>query len=398
MRAIRLVTVSGAADLETEIAEELASINGVDLYMRCVDRVELLAAIRAGAIDAIVLCGWPSWLDAQCLDEASERSLKVCAIPRDPLDERELARWEVQALPVGTGGAEIMAAVRGKQAPPPPAPSSGAGRITAVWGPKGAPGRTTIAAELARMMAVTEPGTLLMDCDPFGGDLKQALGVVDDVPTVIWAARLAARAELDASKLSSELRRVGDPGPVLLCGLPRPGLWTEVSDHGFKRSLQALRAHFTTIVADAGFSLEEAADVLPDVAGARDRMTRTLLAEADRVIAVFRPDPIGVRNLAVAFDRLVEVADRDRITLVGNGVTHGTTTDVSDLLQEHIGCRCSLWIPFAPEEAIAARTQGRFIAEVRPNGSIARAVTEVAQATGIKAPRRGLLTRLGGRG
>jgi Mrp family chromosome partitioning ATPase len=52
----------------------------------------------------------------------------------------------------------------------------GNGRVIAVWGPKGAPGRTTVALNLAFEAAPLAGETLLVDADTYGGSIAQVRG------------------------------------------------------------------------------------------------------------------------------------------------------------------------------------------------------------------------------
>ena len=67
-----------------------------------------------------------------------------------------------------------------------------AGRVVVVWGPAGAPGRTTVAVSLAAVLARRSRRTTLVDADPYGGSVAQHLGILDEVSGLLSAARLAA--------------------------------------------------------------------------------------------------------------------------------------------------------------------------------------------------------------
>ena len=71
---------------------------------------------------------------------------------------------------------ELAASTEGRtrpgcgEAPRPAAPESApTGRTVAVWGPHGAPGRTTVAVGLAAALAQQGRPSLLLDLDPYGG-------------------------------------------------------------------------------------------------------------------------------------------------------------------------------------------------------------------------------------
>src|SRR5262249_54584000 len=76
--------------------------------------------------------------------------------------------------------------------------STSAGRTIAVWGPAGAPGRTTVAVSLAAALARRGLRTTLVDADPYGGSVAQHLGVLDEVSGLLSAARLTADGALEA--------------------------------------------------------------------------------------------------------------------------------------------------------------------------------------------------------
>ncbi|HAN70940.1 MAG TPA: hypothetical protein DCQ36_05050, partial [Actinobacteria bacterium] len=55
---------------------------------------------------------------------------------------------------------------------------SGSGRLVAVWGPMGAPGRTTIAVGIAEALAERGARVCLIDADTYAPSVALALGLV----------------------------------------------------------------------------------------------------------------------------------------------------------------------------------------------------------------------------
>ena len=66
-----------------------------------------------------------------------------------------------------------------------------------MWGPTGAPGRTTVAVGLATELARSGVHTLLADADVYGGVVAQVLGFLDEAPGLAAAVRLANNGQLD---------------------------------------------------------------------------------------------------------------------------------------------------------------------------------------------------------
>ena len=79
------------------------------------------------------------------------------------------------------------------------------GMVIAVWGPTGAPGRTTVAVTLAVEAALLGVETLLVDADTYGGSVAQALGLLDEAPGLAAAARAANSGRRTAPPLLLQL-------------------------------------------------------------------------------------------------------------------------------------------------------------------------------------------------
>ena len=84
---------------------------------------------------------------------------------------------------------------------------SPAGRLVAVWGPTGAPGRTTVAVTLAAELAALGRETILADADTYGGSVAQVLGLLDEAPGLAAAARGSDHGTLDLSLSLARRRR-----------------------------------------------------------------------------------------------------------------------------------------------------------------------------------------------
>ncbi len=197
--------------------------------------------------------------------------------------------------------------------PVAPAPADGdRARVVAVWGPAGAPGRTTVAVGLAAETARAGRDTFLLDVDPYGGAVAQHLGVLDEVSGLLAAARSANSGLLDPDRLSAYARQVDDRLRVLT-GLPRADRWAEVRPAAFEQVLDEatrLAGPAGLVVLDTGFSLEN--DLADPFAAApqRNRMTLDAVRAADEVLVVGAADPVGLARLARGLVELRDAAPR----------------------------------------------------------------------------------------
>ena len=305
---VALVVASGAA-WEPAALALLGERPGIVVLKRCVDVDDLMAAASAGQADVAVL-----GVDAPGLDVAAVEHLRahgvrpVAIVPGGPaLDAACLratrigirslvAEDELSSLPdaVAAGEEPADTVVRGTDADDDLPPPSG-GRVVAVWGPAGAPGRTTLATAVSAELARRAVRTVLVDADPYGGAVAQQLGILDEVSGLLSAARVSASGML-AERFGSVRRGIG-PHLSVVTGLPRADRWVEVRAGVVEHLLEVAREH-AHVVVDTGFSLEQ--DPAADFGSrpARNQMTQAALEVADEVVVVGSADPVGLSRLA----------------------------------------------------------------------------------------------------
>ncbi len=306
---------------------------------RCLDLTDLLAvAATAGATVAVV---WSRLhrLDRESVARLAAQGVAVVAVvePREPSGadagneaRRMLDLGAAVALPApapgdaaGTRfGAELMAQVVAihsqrvaGRAVPTAVPSTGVpadlgpvvgspGRLVVVWGPTGAPGRTTVAVTLADELARAGEPVLLADADTYGPSVAQRLGILDEVSGMAAAARAANAGTLDATSLDSATRALPH-GLRVLTGLTRADRWPELPATALMKLWRVVRSVGGAGVVDVGFCLEEDDELSFDgVPLRRNASTLTSLAAADAVVVVGGADPVGLSRLLRAWHEL----------------------------------------------------------------------------------------------
>src|SRR5690606_23007546 len=78
---------------------------------------------------------------------------------------------------------------------------SAPGRVLAVWGPAGAPGRTSLAVALAAELAAAGRSVAVGDADTHAAAVAPALGLLDEAPGFAAACRLAPTGALPTAAL-----------------------------------------------------------------------------------------------------------------------------------------------------------------------------------------------------
>lgn len=401
MTPLSVATLTGDPELEARLAVSLSQIPDADLVLRCVDRIETLAVIQGGDIDALISVGAPIWLDEQIVRESLARGIRVVSVTDDPMARLHMERLGSFVMPADASPAEILTACRDEKgqnevADTPRHALSFDGRLVAVWGPKGSPGRTSIAIELAAEIAKSEPATLLIDGDFYGGDIAQLLGLAEEVPTVVWASRMASKNELDHDSLSETLRRPYRQGPAVLSGVKRPDLWAEVSDHGWRELLSVAKSTFRFVVCDVGFCLEPPAGAYMDASLGRNRVARETVRLADHAIGVCRGDAVGLTNFLWSFSELQNLSPNDPL-LVVNRARPKTAREIKDLLNIRTGLNTVAFVPDRVRDFERAVATAIPVVHSRRQEDVRDPIARIASCVGQPAPPKGFLTKLAGR-
>lgn len=141
------------------------------------------------------------------------------------------------------------------------------GTVIAVWGPAGAPGRTTVAIQLAAELAGHGQSVALIDADTYGGTVAPALGLLDESPSFAAACRLAAHDGLTIAELERVGARYTSPRGAfwVLTGIGRASRWPEVGADPVAKSISVCRDWVDYIVVDTGFNLESDEEISSDL-------------------------------------------------------------------------------------------------------------------------------------
>jgi MinD-like ATPase involved in chromosome partitioning or flagellar assembly len=266
--------------------------------------------------------------------------------------------------------------------------------VLAVWGPTGAPGRTTVAVALADELTGLGCTSLLIDADVYGGTVAPLVGLLDESPGIAAACRQAAGGRLDPAALAALCWQL-TPRLRVLTGIPFAARWLELRPAAIEPLLAAARSIADVTVVDCGFSLETDEELSFDtIAPQRNGATLAVLDAADALIVVGAADPIGIQRLVRAIGDLrdAEVTTPSEIVLnrVRDGVVPGNTAEeLAGALDRFAGRRPAALLPADQRGLDAAASTGRLLSEASPTSPLRGAVRELAAGlVGVEAPRR----------
>ena len=405
-----VLIVAAVAPWESAALAALDGRSDVVVLKRCVDVDDLLATASSGQADVAVVGLDAPGFDSPAVDHLRRHAVRAVAVgPGSALDAARVRGASIGASAVVADDDldGLVDAVR-RPAPAPPRPpveaapaaaEPSSGRMVAVWGPSGAPGRTTVATGLAAVLATRGPVTLV-DADPYGGSVAQVLGILDEVSGLLAASRLATAGTL-GDRFGSVVRTLDDRLGVVT-GLPRPDRWTEVRP-GTVEALLDAAGRRGPVVVDTGFSLEEDLGDYGARPG-RNLLTTEALAVADEVLVVGTADPVGLSRLVRGLVELRETVGPVPARLVVNRMRPTLGWSEQDVISMVAGFARPVGLHFLPDDRDAvdrALVTGRTLTETAPESPVVRALTELADAVTsteatTSAARRMLRRRTGG--
>jgi MinD-like ATPase involved in chromosome partitioning or flagellar assembly len=426
-----LAAVTGASWEAALVAGLERTPTGITVVRRCVDLADLLAAASTGTARAALLSAELRRLDRDALarlaaarvavvglfspgDEEAETRLRQLGVVHvlsadSPATEISVAvsaalgEQDVDADRAATGWSQPLEALPHGDAPADPGAvvEPGTGRLVAVWGPTGAPGRTTVAVNVAAELAASGVPTLLADADVYGGVVAQVLGFLDEAPGLAAVARLANNGQLDLAALAAAAPLAG-PNLRVLTGISRADRWPELRPSALEQVWALARSLAALTVVDVGFCLEQDEELSFDTAAPRrNGATLATLDAADTVLAVGAADPVGLQRLVRGLTQLRETVPGALPRVVLNRVRRGAVgsepeAQLAEALQRYAGVRDLAYVPEDREALDAALLQARALLEVDRDSRARAALAGIAAAlVGRPAPRRrrGLLRR-----
>ncbi|MCR6703903.1 MAG: hypothetical protein NVV66_04190 [Cellulomonas sp.] len=378
------------ADLAELQAAAEAGLGRVAVLSADLDQLDLtaVATLRATGVAVVVL------LDPERTTAAERARVAgadlVLEAPTEPAGAAMLAD-RVAVLATTVGSAHVVHPQERVSAGGDPwdavaAPPVQRGRLVAVWGPTGAPGRSTVALHLAAEVAASGTATLLADADSYGGCLAQLLGVLDEAPGLAAAARAAGQGSLDLVMLARLAPYVA-PDLRLLSGITRADRWPELAATALDAVWVVARRLAAVVVLDCGFSVEQDEVLSYDTrAPRRNAATLGALAAADEVVVVGAADPVGIQRLVRALSDLAElgvspqhvVVNRVRASVAGPQPARA----VARALERYAGIRDAILVPDDRPSLDAAVLEARTLREIAPWSPARRALVELAGRLG----------------
>lgn len=358
--------------------------------------VRVVAIIAPGAsvveippgAEAIIVPATRAVLTAELIGRCDRAGVRILAL--GSADSRLLGRLGLSApLRPAAAGWEVAAALALDTETAPRPPAVAAHRVIAVWGPHGAPGRSTVAIQLAVELARTGRRTSLVDADTVAPSLALLLGLSDDAPGVAAACRRAERGALDSEELTRLATRVatgGGGGIDVLPGINRPSRWPELASSRLSATLRACREWTEETVVDVAGAFDADDEVTYDLVGPRRHAaTSTTLSEADMIVAIAAADPLGISRFLRDHAEMRRLTAPTPLVVVVNQVRPGplgidARGQVRRTLERFAGITDITFLPHDQRAADASLLHARPMTDVAPRSAFVAGVRRLALA------------------
>lgn len=403
-----------ALALDRQIEDRLLAAiveHGHSIVSRLSTARDIVAALDVRPPEVVIVGAARVTLTTELIAACDARGIRVIALAGSDLDRRHAAALGLyEVIDAAADWNEIEAMLAARLVVPlrigDLSRTAGAlrpGSVVAVWGPAGAPGRTTLAINIAAEIAAEGHTVVLADVDTYCGSVAPSLGMLDEAPGFAAACRLAGTDSLSQSELERIAQRYNSPRGAfwVLTGIGRPSRWPELSAERVSRTIDALRQWVDYVVLDTGFNLESDEEISSDLfAPRRNAATLTALRASDHVIACGLADPVGMARFLRAWVELGELLTTDRVSVVMNRVRASAVGldpagQVAQALRRFGGIESAVLVPHDQHGVDLAVLTGRTLRDAAPK-SPARAIIHRFVRTELlpepepdPAPRRG---------
>jgi len=393
------------ADEQRLVAE--AGRHGHRVVARCSGADDLAAQLETARPELAVAAAAPQYLSSRVVAACDAIGVRLLVVAGSVQERRFAAtlgvvdaveapfEWGARRTPVDAG---VDEETRVRPARPAPVAASldeapRRGSVIAVWGPSGAPGRTSLAialaAELADAHAARSGGqatVALADADTHAASIAPALGLLDEAPGFAAACRLAGSGALDPAQFEriAQQHRAGRGEIHVLTGLGRASRWPELTAERVSGVLTAARDWASVTVVDVAAGFEHDEELMTDLnAPRRNAATIEVLRSADVVVAVGAADPIGLSRYLRAHADLAELVEPDRVHTVINKVRSSAiglnaAAQVKQTLARFGGIEAAVLVPWDPAGFDAALLSGRPLLDAAPRSAARVAIRELA--------------------
>jgi MinD-like ATPase involved in chromosome partitioning or flagellar assembly len=376
----RFATAINREAIESDVVEAMTNL-GWHIALRALDLSHVLQAVDSEQIELVLVGG--DRPDGSTLVALMERGVRIVGVVDSPLSAPRFQAYGVADLIYYEGQSqerlvgELGLLFKSRQQKAQRVNTSG-GRFFCVTGAAGAPGKTSVALNLAMESADLGHSTLLAEIDRTGGTLAQQLGLINSASTL-------NRALTSRSSIAQIAPAIAANFHVLTAPL-QSVMMAQLDPDSAEDLWQRARLEFEISIVDVG-SIGD----LFEISHAKRRVERILvdaLMQADEVLMVVRADPQSVARTLRALDAISAELPDLAIRLIANRVAQKTGRhqgsrsgfSIDDVVRSFAERELTInQVPLDLDLFDRALNQGRAISELAPRSQVRKAIRQLAQ-------------------
>lgn len=337
---VNVVTALGNVSWEQQFISSLGHpMFGISVPKRCVDGIDLLAAVRTTDVDAVVVSDAVLRVDHNCIADILAEGVRFLAITVEPNEWREVGATDIVLLRDDDISLMVQQVVKVIRDHPDEVNYQhvNSGQLTAVTGFGGASGRSQCALGVASEL-VQVAATCLVDADVYAPSLAQEVGLEEFTGGLLGLTRIAELRKLSDISLH-ETAATLENGLLFLRGIPAAHRWTDLRLHALKSMWEYLLSRIDYVVADCG----PAYDLLDRNSQVTARPTRaiaslTAIDAAHTVIVTANASDVGLSRLVNGYAELLPFVENKEVIVVVHGVSdEKTEREIRILVARELG-------------------------------------------------------------
>lgn len=356
---------------------------GMSVQRRCVDGVDVRAAIQVVTTDVVIVSDYTPRIDQNLMNELHDKSIKVFAIGDDENFWLELGATKFIQLDlenplkaINKIAESLREKVGTRQEVDLPK-----GESIAVAGFGGACGRSTLVKEISWQLAAAGRKTLMVDADTYGPSLAQEFGIDAATSGLLEVCREFEKRNI-ASKPFDNSAQLVTSNLSLLPGLARTSRWTDLRVPALRATWENAQTNFDFVVTDVGGVLEIDHSLMHEASlPRRHAAALTALAAATTTIICARADSIGISRLIKGYLEFHELfADSNVSAVVWGTTSDRNVKEVMQAITRHTGLSGVTCIPHDWELSSSALAAATTMSSIAPKSEIALGYKSVAES------------------
>lgn len=362
----------------------------LDVSKRCLDAIELVAAIETSNAGQAFISAHLARLDLDIIARLCTRGVRITGVvdahsEADEISLRQLGIDSIVTIDVarpGAAAASLASLIKSEpstkphvvQAAMPEQVTQGRAQLISIWGPPGSTGKTTMALNIADEYAALGQRVLLIDADVDAPSVAVIMAIVEAPGGLPVALRRATAGRLDAAALEELSLHVTENFSVLV-GSGSIGHRAQLRSPAFA-ALRAMACQlFDVVVMDLGC-------VPLPVEGLGEQAslaTLDALDEATEVVLVGGPTLIEIQRLIQCVDSLNDILPHVQPRIVIN--RSDARSDIMHALSTHCPAqeRSLRFVPDDQKAMSICMRDGMTLREVAPRSKTRAHIAAMTQ-------------------